>query len=317
MTVDIESIISQVLSSVTSGKTVEKAVDEAWSSNGLTLKIYEETKAEIYKSINKELGVSAVRSMGGIDSAYSTLMKDNDIRAQIVKSSQRMKADIVKQVKSSIKNAKGIWETSRDIRNVSLLRGADTGGVIEQGLKKLYSTSFQDQAKVIERRLKAGIKSEQLKYSYDKLLTEIEKDGGTGVITEELLKQQAYTLRNKIRNNAERIAKTEKSRAINAARVERYKNDEDVKLVKVVLEKRSHHIEDICDVVCSADCGYGKGVYPLNKSPMLPLHPNCNCRLMPVYNNNGKQIKSVTDATNDVKQDIGILDTDIKYQSIK
>ena len=44
----------------------------------------------------------------------------------------------------------------------------------------------------------------------------------------------------------------------------------------------SHKISDICDINSMADFGLGKGVYPKNRVPPIPAHPQCICYLTPV-----------------------------------
>lgn len=45
-----------------------------------------------------------------------------------------------------------------------------------------------------------------------------------------------------------------------------------------------HPCDDICDLYAHADLwGMGEGIFPKDKFPKLPLHPNCMCRVVPIF----------------------------------
>ena len=51
---------------------------------------------------------------------------------------------------------------------------------------------------------------------------------------------------------------------------------------------------DICDLYAEANLyGLGKGIYPKNATPRLPVHPHCLCHLAPVYRSELKGKKAV------------------------
>ena len=59
--------------------------------------------------------------------------------------------------------------------------------------------------------------------------------------------------------------------------------DADIVAVKFKLSGR-HPTFDICDMYAKADMfNLGKGVYPKDKLPPLPVHPHCLCRYSEVY----------------------------------
>lgn len=81
---------------------------------------------------------------------------------------------------------------------------------------------------------------------------------------------------------AERIARTEMARAYNDGAMAKYREDDDIEAVQWKLSS-AHPCYDICDLYANADLyGLGKGVFPKDKVPMLPAHPNCMCHLKPV-----------------------------------
>ena len=57
--------------------------------------------------------------------------------------------------------------------------------------------------------------------------------------------------------------------------------------------------DNICDLFAEADMyGLGKGVYPKDKAPPIPLHPYCMCRLEEVF----KWEVDISKQKNNVKQ---------------
>lgn len=87
----------------------------------------------------------------------------------------------------------------------------------------------------------------------------------------------------KSRYVAERIARTESARAWADGFHARYDTDDDVAAYKWTLSSRHPHY-DICDMYAQANLwGLGPGVFPKDKTPVLPVHPHCLCHLSLVY----------------------------------
>uniref|UniRef100_UPI0028051CE5 TNT domain-containing protein n=1 Tax=uncultured Allisonella sp. TaxID=339338 RepID=UPI0028051CE5 len=86
----------------------------------------------------------------------------------------------------------------------------------------------------------------------------------------------------KSRYVAERIAITESARAWYQGFLKDTMDDPDVVAYRWV-ESTWHPTEDICDEYAKVDAyGLGTGIFPKDKVPVLPVHPNCMCRLRPV-----------------------------------
>lgn len=100
---------------------------------------------------------------------------------------------------------------------------------------------------------------------------------------EKAIEQAVYVgTQEKTRYFARRIARTELARAWHEGFIAKYNQDDDIVAYKWKLSS-SHLVFDICDFYANADLyGLGKGVYPKNKVPILPAHPHCMCRLMPI-----------------------------------
>lgn len=100
---------------------------------------------------------------------------------------------------------------------------------------------------------------------------------------EKAIEQAVYVgTQEKTRYFARRIARTELARAWHEGFIAKYNQDDDIVAYKWKLSS-SHPVFNICDFYANADLyGLGKGVYPKNKVPILPAHPHCMCRLMPI-----------------------------------
>ena len=130
----------------------------------------------------------------------------------------------------------------------------------------------------IERLSQKGAPTKSLKAAYSSLV----RAAQTG--TEEQLEKACYVaIQEKSRYVAQRIIRTELSRAYSDGFAAKIMQDDDVVAVRLKLSTR-HPVFDICDLFAEADMyGLGKGVYPKDKAPTIPLHPYCMCRLEEVF----------------------------------
>lgn len=130
----------------------------------------------------------------------------------------------------------------------------------------------------IERLSKSGAPTKSLKAAYSSLV----RAAQTG--TEEQLEKACYVaVQEKSRYVAQRIIRTELSRAYSDGFNAKIMQDDDVVAVRLRLSSR-HPVFDICNLFAEADMyGLGKGVYPKDKMPPVPLHPHCMCRYEEVY----------------------------------
>jgi hypothetical protein len=107
-----------------------------------------------------------------------------------------------------------------------------------------------------------------------------------------------YAIKEKARYNAERIFITERTRVVADETIQEANEDKDVVALKWHLSPREYCAT--CRMYATQNfCGMGIAIYPKNEAPECPAHPNCNCRLKPVYkteikNENGKWSKSRT-----------------------
>ena len=126
----------------------------------------------------------------------------------------------------------------------------------------------------IERLSKNGAPTKSLRAAYSSLV----RAAQTG--TEEQLEKACYVaVQEKSRYVAQRIIRTELSRAYLDGFNAKIMQDDDVVAVRLRLSSR-HPVFDICDLFAETDMyGLSKGVYPKDN----PLHPYCMCRLEEVF----------------------------------
>ena len=116
-----------------------------------------------------------------------------------------------------------------------------------------------------------------MKAAYNQVIEAIESGN-----EERVQKSINVAVQEKTRYFAERIARTEMSRAYFDGFLAKYADDPDIAAFRVKLSTR-HPEKDICDLYANADMfGMGKGIFPKNRLPDYPFHPNCMCRWEPI-----------------------------------
>jgi hypothetical protein len=162
---------------------------------------------------------------------------------------------------------------------------------LSQEVSKLYELALQaargDASLVEEVRKRAqylqnhvdALSTEGLRAAYRDFVQACCKEKlKEGVIT----RAARVAIQEKTRYYAERIARTEASRAWFDGYVAERQENPDIWGYRWRLSSR-HPIYDQCDVCAHMDVGYGPGFYPKNKVPSIPRHPHCMCMLEDVF----------------------------------
>ncbi len=124
----------------------------------------------------------------------------------------------------------------------------------------------------INRLARNGAPNKALQAAYHELLETVKEENDKA-----MYKAVRTAIHEKSRYVAERIARTEMARAYADGFIAKISKDEDIVAVKFKLSGR-HPTFDICDMYAKADMfGLGKGIYPKDKLPPLPIHPHCLC----------------------------------------
>lgn len=109
-------------------------------------------------------------------------------------------------------------------------------------------------------------------------------DACTALKADAIDKATHVAVEEKTRYYAERIARTEASRAWFDGYIAERQDNEDVWGYKWLLSSRHYLVPfDQCDVCANMDIGFGKGIYPKSKVPSIPRHPHCMCMLEDVF----------------------------------
>jgi len=156
---------------------------------------------------------------------------------------------------------------------------------IELTARRMGSINTIQGAIATAKKQISEIKTPSLKAAYKQLL-----DTSLSRSSNALEKAVRVAIEEKSRYQAERIARTEYSRAYGEGFFAKIENDSDVKGFRWALSS-NHPALDICDFYSNADqYGLGKGVFPKDKAPEYPAHPHCHCILEEVYDDKGNGV---------------------------
>ena len=146
--------------------------------------------------------------------------------------------------------------------------------------KKQYQSLINAAQKQIDQLAQEGAPSRMLKATFQKLL-----DSTKSLNAKALDKAIQVAIEEKTRYLADRIARTELTRAWGDGFFSRYNGNEAVVAYRWCLNTR-HPFFDICDVHANVNAfGLGGGIYPKDTFPDYPAHPHCMCYIEPVYVN--------------------------------
>ena len=271
---------------------IDKLVDSLWIKLGLGKAFEEHVKQAIKKSYDIGWGEKTITLLPNLQNAWDS--SGMNLSAKLHGADAEMREAIVSVITQQLKlnthcltAARALYDgynadkvTRRQTipkylaKVVEFSRRADLTRLERETLQaKVRKTRRQ-----VERLAQGGAPNKALKSAYMELLDACEHG------TEKALNRAVHNAcEEKSRYIAERIARTESARAWADGFVERYGNDEDVVAYRWKLSSR-HPRFDICNLYAEANLwGLGKGIYPKDKTPMLPVHPHCLCHLAPIY----------------------------------
>lgn len=201
---------------------------------------------------------------------------------------------VTQTIETAVKKGGSVMSMAKD-----LFDGYGHGGTIpEQDLPEFMakltkltrdynSKPFKQALRKAERSI-GRLQTKGLQAAYNGVLDALATEN-----EEKIAKAIEVAVQEKTRYFAERIARTEKARAYADGIMYKYASDPDCIAFKWKLSSR-HPCDDICDLYARADLwGMGAGIFPKDKVPTLPVHPNCMCRLVPVYSGS-KRVTSET-----------------------
>lgn len=281
----IKSFEKEIKRLLKEGKTAKEAVDEAYKKCPVLQVLEKELQKQLEEEMNRgageELPISAIHdalSMVWSPDKLSLSERTTKGGKEITKRAAAIIADAIKQGKTVQKTA------------LSLFDGYGYGHVlptqdIPEFMKKLAEIGrlsgyrgwdFQKTLRSVERQLKR-VNTQGMKIAYNKIKEAVE-DGNEKKIDKAIY----VATQERTRYFARRIARTELARAYGDGAMAKWENDEDCVAFQWKLST-GHPFYDICDLYAHADLyGMGPGIFPKDKVPRLPVHPNCMCHLRPV-----------------------------------
>lgn len=292
----IKAFETEIKRLLQNGKTARQAVNEAY-------KKYPVMKT-LEKELQKQLGEEMKRGMGkeisptAIHDALSLVWSPDNLTLskRTTKGGKTVTKQAASIIEEAIKKGKSVQKTA-----LALFDGYGYGHVlptqdIPEFMKKLAEIGrltdykgreFRKTLRDVERQLKR-VNVQGMKIAYGKVKEAIE----TG--NEKKINKAVYVAtQERTRYFARRIARTELARAYGDGAMAKWENDEDCVAFQWKLST-GHPFCDICDLYAHADLyGMGPGIFPKDKVPRLPVHPNCMCHLRPVMSGS-KLLKSET-----------------------
>jgi len=283
-------LADKIIALTDAGVPPGEAVDIAVSGLGVTTYL----RLEI---VDKCLTVLSGR---GVDIAVSPLGKRNfwlhhnwpgedlDLSARITKMA---KFPLLKEeLRIAMKDARGWREAGRALQKADIMKTDIAGYVddLESAARRLmqgdpqafqaYRRALRKAERNLARLAQGGAPTMRLKKAVANLVKVSQETS-----TEALDKAMDRLVRAKGNYNANRIARTEMTKAYAQGTYARIKQDSDVVAIKYSLSDR-HPAPDICNLHTGVNAhGLGRGVYPLDSLPSYPFHPHCLCVMSNVY----------------------------------
>lgn len=283
-----KSVVAYLL---TQGFDVNSAIDEAYKLYPVMDGMKESIVDDMVKAFTSgyiKAGVAVGVDIGDIpfsSESISTAMqkawaKDNlNLSHRLHSRGSAVRKEVGDILKSTIGKGNTNKKIATELFNRGVIDTAELPQFMDQVAKLPIDTSAEEKRKLlrkvqrqVSKRTTAGLRA-----GYSEVIKAVESDNES-----KLAKAIEIATEEKTRYHAERIARTETTRAYADGQVSRYKDDDDIVAFQWKLGTR-HPVFDICDFYANADLyGMGKGVYPKDKVPTLPAHPHCMCRLKPI-----------------------------------
>lgn len=281
----VDAFEKEIKKLLAQGKTPKEAVKLAYE------------KYPVMKIMEKEINLQLISEMNrGANGAFplnvlrdATALVWTADKLTLSQRTTKNNKEIIKQaadiIANAIKKGKSVQKTA-----LALFDGYGYGHVlptqdIPKFMKKLSEIGkltdykgreFRKTLRDVERQLKR-VNVQGMKIAYGKIKEAIE----TG--NEKKINKAVYVAtQERTRYFARRIARTELARAYGDGAMAKWENDEDCVAFQWKLSTE-HPFCDICDLYAHADLyGMGPGIFPKDKVPRLPVHPNCMCHLRPI-----------------------------------
>ena len=281
----IKAFAKEIKQLLKEGKTAKEAVKEAYKKYPVMKTLEKELQKQLEEEMKRGAGEDI--PINAIHDALSLVWSPDNLTLseRTTKGGKEITKQAASIIAEAIKKGESVQKTA-----LALFDGYGYGHVlptqdIPEFMKKLSEIGkltdykgreFRKTLRDVERQLKR-VNVQGMKIAYGKIKEAIE----TG--NEKKINKAVYVAtQERTRYFARRIARTELARAYHDGFMAQWEDDDDCIAFKWTLSSK-HPFCDICDLFAEADLyGMGKGVFPKNKVPVLPVHPHCMCHLRPV-----------------------------------
>lgn len=275
-------------------RTIKQIVDAGWKLFDLENKLKQAITdtaiegAEIkIKAMNPESVIDR-RSLGADIKNKPWVDDGRDLNSRAMVADTATRKYIVDAIRVDFGYASSFNKNSKQINAHIRSSGQVDEKMLRKSVRKMtsdirklgFTKSYEKELKSLEREISSlaeeNYPTSMTKKAYEQFIKAVR-----GQNIEAFNKSVENMVRTKARYITRRIARTETARSQLDSFLLMSKDDEDVIAYKWNLDA-SHKITDICDVHAKADFGLGVGVFPKDKIPPIPAHPNCVCYLTEV-----------------------------------
>jgi hypothetical protein len=270
-------------------RTIKQIVDAGWKLFDLDQKIANSVvdnaiSGAVLKA--KSLYPDAVideRALRGAINDVAWTSDQIDLRNRNKRASTATRRYITNAIKVDFEYASDFEDNLKRINNHITRTGQVDASFLRARVRKMsqdirglgFTKDYESELKLLEKEIKnlsaMNYPSSETKKAYQRFIKAVRSQS-----VEAVEKSIDDMVRTKARYISRRIARTETARAQLDSFLAISQDDEDVVGYRWNLDA-SHNITDICDVNGSSDFGWGRGVFPKDKLPPMPAHPNCVC----------------------------------------
>jgi hypothetical protein len=275
-------------------RTIKQIVDAGWKLFDLDQKIANSVvdnaiSGAVLKA--KSLDPDAVideRALRGAINDVAWTSDQIDLRNRNKRASTSTRRYITNAIKVDFEYASDFEDNLKRINNHITRTGRVDPSFLRARVRKMsqdirglgFTKDYEAELKLLEKEIKnlsaMNYPTSETKKAYQRFIKGVRSQS-----VEAVEKSIEDMVRTKARYISRRIARTENARAQLDSFLAMSQDDDDIVGYKWRLDA-SHNITDICDVNAKADFGWGAGVYPKNKIPPIPAHPQCICFLTEV-----------------------------------
>ena len=299
----MSGVAATIMNNLDDDSSVGAATAHAWAAYEVADQVGDAVRQSVKESYEEGVGRTIKLFPSHLDKAWDD--SGMTLSEKLHGSDKEMRDAIVETIREQLKENRHAMQAAR-----KLYDGYNSGHAVtrQQGIPKYLQqivafarhSDLTDEnrndllrqvrraKRQVERLGQGGAPNQALKTAYSELLDAVVNG------SEKALSRSVHTaVEEKSRYVAERIARTEAARAWADGFAEKYMDDDSVVAFQWKLASR-HPKFDICDLYAEANLyGLGKGIYPKNATPRLPVHPHCLCHLAPVYRGELKGKKAV------------------------